>query len=501
MRPIGSKNTAVLCSHSGGFITRRIYVVCLIALMLTVTVGAQSGYGDSDKDILERPNRSNPIDQMIEFFNKYSKPALYVGLGAIGLLILRWLNPLNIVDSINERSLKKAIRGIDPLLKHIAQYAEAENADNEDNEETEFLDGGILASMTEIADLVETEDVPPYVLTVNNLMLDNIQVALKHLKHFKSYSADKHTNALFIVLDGIKTITEQIATTGAASSLAVDARDYFSDDKRFHAWKNTLDKYTKKGEYAEQAQSFLVFIKTLKQGNPISTPKPENGLSDTAVMPALRDGPDVPELLNEDTLPLIQKAAAKEARVLSETIQSEKPMDVDGTWQCELVQRQEQLRQRIDAQKMLMIFLKRQVLVLQKITQNRMLPCRTWEHMLYMLGVTTTDQLQGRVQNKLLTQQEIMILAKAFLQTFAKRPMLARIYGSTKEAGLVIDLHIPQIKRNTLLMLRSIHQADTKPFAQAIRALDKQETPANHEVIKLVRHYVQDGHTPKGIEL
>ena len=498
MRSKGSKNTGT-GSHSHGLTAHLVVTGCLIALMLAVTgISAQNPFAD-EKNILERPDQSNPIDQMIEFFNKYSKPALYVGLGAIGLLILRWLNPLNIVDSINERSLKKAIRGIDPLLKHIADYAEAENADNEDNEETEFLDGGILASMTEIADLVETEDVPPYVLTVNNLMLDNIQVALKHLKHFKSYSADKHTNAMFIVLDGIKTITEQIATTGAASSLAVDARDYFSNDKRFHAWKIALEKYAKKGEYAEQAQSFLLFMKNLKQGAPISIPKSENGLSDTAVMPALKEGPDVPEVLNEETLPLIQKAAAQEARVLSEAIQTENPMDVHGTWQCELVQRQEQLRQRIDAQKMLMIFLKRQILVLQKITQNRMLPCRTWDHLLYMLGVTSTDQLQGRAQNKLLTQQEIMILAKAFLQTFAKRPMLGHIYGNTKEAGLLIDLHIPQIKRNTLLVLRSIHQAEAKPFAQAIRALDKQETPANHEVIKLVRHYVQNGHTPKGL--
>ena len=207
MRSIGSKNT-VAGSRAYGYAARLVTIGCLIALILTVSgIGAQSPYGDGEEDILKRPNQSNPIDQMIAFFNRYSKPALYVGLGAIGILILRWLNPLNIVDSINERSLKKAIRGIDPLLKHIAEYAEAENADNEDNEETEFLDGGILAGMTEIADLIDSEDVPPYVLTVNNLMLDNIQVALKHLKHFKSYSADKPINAMFIVLDGIKTIT------------------------------------------------------------------------------------------------------------------------------------------------------------------------------------------------------------------------------------------------------------------------------------------------------
>ena len=56
-------------------------------------------------------------------------------------------------------------------------------------------------------------------------------------------------------------------------------------------------------------------------------------------------------------------------------------------------------------------------------------------------------------QDRLLTTQEILILEKAFLQTFAKRESLGRVYGRDKDAGLMMDLHVPQIRREALALL------------------------------------------------
>ena len=116
-----------------------------------------------------------------------------------------------------------------------------------------------------------------------------------------------------------------------------------------------------------------------------------------------------------------------------------------------------------------------------------------------MLGTKTGDQLRERIDNKLLTVQEIAILEKAFLQTFAKQESLQRIYGSGQSARVMIDLHIPQIRQEALLCLRSLYQTETAQLDKATEGLNQEETPQQNEVKRLIQHYVHKGRTPPGL--
>ena len=204
----------------------------------------------------------------------------------------------------------------------------------------------------------------------------------------------------------------------------------------------------------------------------------------------------VPASLNEQTLPAIQKAAVEEAKNLVTLVRTGKPLSENGAWQFELVQRQQQLRLRDEAQRMLKVFLSCQRKTLPRLIKSRMLPCRTWQHVLHMLGVENPADLHQRVDDRLLTIQETIILEKAFLQTFAKRPSLQHVYGQGEDAELMIDMHIPLIRRESLAVLRRLHQTEPKRFDRATKALNEEETPQHNQVMKLMAHYIHHRHEP-----
>ena len=124
-----------------------------------------------------------------------------------------------------------------------------------------------------------------------------------------------------------------------------------------------------------------------------------------------------------------------------------------------------------------------------------MLPCRTWGHVLHMLGVEDAEPLRKRVEGGLLTTQEIVILEKAFLQTFARREALERLYGpgqeSKAQADLLIDVHVPEIRREALALIRLSRQTESGRFDTATEALNEEETPRNNQVQKLIEHYTK----------
>jgi len=195
-------------------------------------------------------------------------------------------------------------------------------------------------------------------------------------------------------------------------------------------------------------------------------------------------------------LPLIQRAAIEEARKLYSQVRKGQQLKGDEAWQFELVGRQEQAYLRKETQRMLMVFLNCERKALYKITKSKMLPCRTWEHALYVLGVNSTDQLLQRIDNKRLTVQEIAILEKAFLQTFAKGKALQHVYGAGQSARVMIDLHIPQIRQEALVLLRRLHQTELERLDKATEALNQEETPQHSEVKRLILHYVHRRHDP-----
>lgn len=143
---------------------------------------------------------------------------------------------------------------------------------------------------------------------------------------------------------------------------------------------------------------------------------------------------------------------------------------------------------------MLSVFLNGQRKALQSLTRIRMLPCRTWDHVLYMLGVENGSELQGRVDQRLLTVQEAIILEKAFLQTFARRGSLEHVYGHDEDAALMMDIHVPDIQRQSLVLLRRLSRGQPDCLAAATEALNEEETPQNGQVLKLIEHYVQRRH-------
>jgi hypothetical protein len=298
------------------------------------------------------------------------------------------------------------------------------------------------------------------------------------------------------VVKGIKTLTQESEEAGVASGLAVDIRQYFRDDKRYKHWQKLLGSFARKGKYQETADAFLVFMRNLKGVRPLTGSQPATiSGEDTAVFPA-QGTSEIPDTLSEETLPVIQEAAAREAANLIAAIQSGGQMDDESAWQFEFVHRQQQIRLREEAQRMLGVFLNHERQALQEISKVKMLPCRTWKHILHMLGVKNAALLHKRVEGRLLTIQEVVILEKAFLQTFAKRESLRRIYGQGEAASLMMDVHIPEIRRETLALLRTLHQSHRSRLDEGTESLNEEETPRNNQAKKLIEHYVHQRHNP-----
>jgi hypothetical protein len=199
-------------------------------------------------------------------------------------------------------------------------------------------------------------------------------------------------------------------------------------------------------------------------------------------------------------LPALQEAAQSEAKNLRAGVVTGESPDPAQAWQFELVRRQRQIHMRDEAQRMLSVFLSCERRALQEMTKMKMLPCRAWNHILRLLGTESTAQLRRRVEDRLLTIQEIIILEKAFLQTFAKRESLSRVYGQGQKAGLIMDVHVPEIRREALALLRQVQRSEPKRFARATEELNEEETPQHNEVRRLIEHYVTGGHEPPDLQ-
>jgi hypothetical protein len=490
----------VLPGSNRGPGTRILWIGLLVCVLVLMLAAGASGRARFDDEGLEpvTPHGPDPIERIRETWQQWGR--VLVLIAAVLLLVVAvWIiNPFRIYDSLNERLLKRSLLRVDDLLKRIQEEAEA-TSENTRTEET-TAEEGLLAGLTEVAEFANAEQVPAYVLTVNDLMLDNIRLTLKRLRRFTEGNAERYRDYMFSVLKGIKTLTEQSAEAGVASGLAVDIREYFADDKRYLAWRKLLGHAAKRGRHQEVAHAFLLFMRDAKEGRVPGVPKRAAASAGAPAVSVAEQTPEIPKVVNEETLPAIQQAAAEEARDYCSLVQTGEAPQGTHTWQFELVHRQQQVHLRPESQRMLAVFLSHERKTLREITKIRMLPCRTWGHILHMLGVESGDQLERRIKDKLLTVQEILVLEKTFLQTFAKRESLARVYGQSKEAGLMMDLHIPQIRHESLTALRKLHQTESEPLDDATQTLNDEETPQNNQVRRLIEHYVHHRHDPPSAE-
>jgi hypothetical protein len=481
-------------------------VTCSAVLVLAALAWGQAGY---EVEGLDHANHGpDPIQQILEFWQKWH-PVVIWGAACLLLVAAVWIiKPFRFLDAAGDWMLKRSLRGVEDLLKRIQEEAEATTEDSK-KEESTVVEEGLLGGLTEVAEFTNAEQVPSYVLTVNDLMLDNIRLTLKRLRRFTEGNAQRYREYMFSVLHGMQTLTEQSAEGGVSAGLAVDVRDYFADDKRYQAWRKLLSRAAKRGRHQDIARGFLLFMRDIREGRPAGArgttgvvapggalPKQAAAAGpETTVAPA-EQTPAIPRIVNEETLAAIQQAAAREARGFCSFVQTGKAPDGAFAWQFELVRRQQQMHLKNEAQRMLAVFLSHERKTLRDITKIRMLPCRTWEHVLRLLGVESGTQLDKRAENGLLTTQEILILEKAFLQTFAKRESLGRLYGPDKDVGLMMDLHVPQIRREALVLLRKLRQTEPEPLEDATQALNDEETPQNSQVKRLIEHYVHHRHDP-----
>jgi hypothetical protein len=486
-----------LCTNEG----RSWATLGLACLALAIaTSGVLCGQSEFEPDGYEQVERKGleHIDELNAALERWGRLFLKIGLVLGVLLAIKIIGPVQIYHSLRDRQLRRQVRGVEDLLKRIETEAAAVSADSEETE-PEQAEAGALAGMTEVADFEQDEHVPAYVLTVNDLTLDDIRTALKKVRRSHAGDADRYRSYMFSVLRGLKVAAEQSADTGVGSGLATNLCEYFREERRYRLWQRLLRRYARRGEHREVADSFALFVKDLASGTrapkAVATPDPAD---DTAVFSA--DAVDgVPKRLDEQTLPLIQEAAAAEARNLCRLIEAGQPTHELCAWQFEFVRRQGQMHGRDEAQRMLGVFLNCERKALESVTKMKLLPCRTWDQILYMLGVENGVELRRRVDERLLTIQEIIILEKAFLQTFAKRPVLERVYGRGEDAALLIDVHIPQIRQESLAALRRSYKTESKRVDLATEELNEEETPAHDEVRRLVAHHVVHGdHRPSG---
>lgn len=468
-------------------------LVCLVVLALAAVTW---GRAISDEEGLERLTQpgQDPIERIRATWEQWGRVCIWTAAGLLLIAGIWIIKPFRIFDAASERMLKRSLRGVDDLLKRIQEEAETKTEDAKKDEAAP--EEGLLGGLAEVAEFANAEQVPSYVLTVNDLMLDNIRVTLKRLRRFTEGNAERYRDYMFSVLQGIKTLTEQSAEAGVSAGLAVDIREYFAEDRRYQAWRKLLGRAAKRGRHQEIAHGFLLFMRAVREGRPLAAPKPMAVSSPEVAVAAAGQTPEIPKVVNEETLPAIQQAAAQEAKEFCSLVQTGGSGESTHAWQFELVRRQQQIHLKNEAQRMFAVFLSHERKTLREITKIRMLPCRTWEHVLHLLGVRSGDQLQRRVEDGFLSTQEIVILEKAFLQTFAKRESLGHIYGRGKDAGLLMDLHVPQIRRETLATLRKLRQTEPEPLDDATQALNDEETPQNSQVKRLIEHYVHHRHDP-----
>jgi hypothetical protein len=473
-----------------------LLLVCFTVLLLAAAALGQSASEDEGYDPISRRGMEQ-IDRLNGALHQAGRIFVWVAVALLLLVAWKIISPFRTYDTLRDRFLKRAVRDVDELIKRIEAEAEAASGEAQEEPATE----GLLAGLTEVAEFSNAEQVPSYVLTVNDLMLDNIRTTLRKLRRFTEGNAPRYRDYLFSVIKGIKTITEQSAEGGVASGLAVDVGEYFAEEKRYKAWRKLLGRCAKRGQYSETAQAFLLFMRNVREGKPIVAPRAAiiSG-PEAAVLAVGEQAPSIPGVLNEETLPALQQAAAREAECLCTLVRTGQPPGDTDAWQFEFVRRQQQIRSRDEAQRMLAVFLSCERKALQDITKIRMLPCRTWEHVLHLLGVDSGAQLLQRAEDRLLTVQEIIVLEKAFLQTFAKSQSLGRVYGQGQSAGFMMDLHLPQIRRETLALLRAQHQTEPARLDEATEALNDEETPQHGEVKKLIQHYVHHRHEPPSME-
>ena len=477
---------------SGRCLPGKLASVLLLAFLLCLTLStvvlSQEGYED---DGYERINAVDPIDRIHEALQRWGRLFQGIALALLIVIGLKIIGPVRRYETFRQWSLKKAVRDVNDLLKRIQAEAEAAS---EAPPPPAPVEEGLLAGMAEVAEFAEAEPVPSYVLTVNDFMLDNMRIAMKKLRRRSEGNAERYKDYLFSVLQGIKMITEQSAEAGVNSGLAVDVKRYFGDHACYRAWTKVLHRFSRHGEHREAADAFLLFMKEIRKGRPLSgAVRRSDTEEDTAIAVALPSS-GAPRALNEETLPAIQEAAGKEAVSLCDLVHKSGSADTTCAWQFDLVREQPHVRSRDETQRMLSVFLSTERKALLEITGTRMLPCRAWDHVLYMLGAETAEQLHARVAEKRFVIQEIIILEKAFLQTFAKRESLGYVYGHGPDADLMIDMHVPEIRRESLRLLRKLHKMEPKSLDEATDALNEEETRERNEVRKLIRHYVHHRH-------
>ncbi len=470
---------------------RAMVLASLLALVLAGAVWGQV-LGDEETERQLERRGFDQFDRIHEALHRWGRVFVWVAAALLGIVAIKIIDPLRFYYGSHDRLLKRAVRGVDELVKRIQE----ETASAEPEPQEEAAEGGLLAGMAEVAEFNQAEQVPAYVLTVNDLMLDNVRVALSRLRRFEEGHAQRYKDYMFTVLKGMQTLTVDSVSAGVPSSLAVDAREYFQDEKRYKAWKKLLSGLHERGGNQETVDSFLLFMRDLKEGRPLAAPTPAASAQDDSTAVEDRPKSQIPEVLNEETLPHVQRAAAHEAASLVAMVQDGKPGDQSSCWQFELVRRQQQLHLRDEAQRMLVVFLSAERKALPQITKSRMLPCRTLDHLLHMLGVGDLAELKKRTEARQLNIQEIVLLEKMFLQTFAKRSSLERVYGQGADAGLMMDLHVPALRRETLTLLRRVHETEPQRFDRATQALDEEETPQRNEVRRLIEQYVNRRHDP-----
>ena len=152
---------------------RCIWMAVLACCVLPALAAPAWGRAISEEDgfaELTKP-RSDPIDQINEALRRYGRVFLWVGVGLSAVAMLKIVGPVQIYYGVQDRRLKRAVRAVDELLKRIQK--EAEVTSEAPKEET-AVENGLLAGMIEIAEFEQAEQMPSYVLTVNDLMLDNI---------------------------------------------------------------------------------------------------------------------------------------------------------------------------------------------------------------------------------------------------------------------------------------------------------------------------------------
>jgi len=60
----------------------------------------------------------------------------------------------------------------------------------------------------------------------------------------------------------------------------------------------------------------------------------------------------------------------------------------------------------------------------------------------------------------------------------------------------MMDLHIPQLRHETLTLLRRLHEMEPDRLARATQSLNDEETPQHNEVLRLIEHYVHRRREP-----